>query len=548
MSSLINSAMSGLSAAQSALSTTSNNITNYTVAGYSRQTTNLAQAQSTLNGSAYYGNGVTVTGVTREYDEFITSQLRTASSQSSAAATQYSQISSIDDLLSSSTTNLSKSLQTFFKNVQGVVSNAEDPSARQTLLSNASGLVNQFQTSAQYLNNLDNSVNTDVKATVSQINGYSSQIANLNKQIAKLQAVGGGATPNALMDQRDQMVNSLNKLVGVTVSQQDGSYNVSMANGMSLVSGSSVQSLVAMPSSSDPARITVGYVDNAAGNVQIPEKLLTNGSLGGLLAFRSQDLDGARNQLGQIAAAFTTKFNEQHAKGFDSQGDAGTDFFTIGGPEALNNTKNQGTGMMTASWSNASALQASNYTVSLDTNNNWNVTRMSDGVSVTPTVTSGASGTTLSFEGLDLNITGDVKAKDSFLVKPVEKAITGMSVAITRESEIAAASEPGGKSDNRNAQALLGLQDANLVNGNATLTQAYAGLVSIVGNKTSTLETASTTQANVVTQLSDRQQSVSGVNLDEEYANLTRYQQYYMANAQVLKTASSLFDALMSIR
>lgn len=548
MSSLINSAMSGLSAAQSALSTTSNNITNYTVAGYSRQTTNLAQAQSTLNGSAYYGNGVTVTGVTREYDEFITSQLRTASSQSSAAATQYSQISSIDDLLSSSTTNLSKSLQTFFNNIQGVVSNAEDPSARQTLLSNASGLVNQFQTSTQYLNNLDNSVNTDVKSTVSQINGYSSQIANLNKQIAKLQAIGGGATPNALMDQRDQMVNNLNKLVGVTVSQQDGSYNVSMANGMSLVSGSSVQSLVAMPSSSDPARITVGYVDNAAGNVQIPEKLITNGSLGGLLAFRSQDLDGARNQLGQIAAAFTTKFNEQHAKGFDSQGDAGTDFFKIGGPEALNNTKNQGTGVMTASWSNASALQASNYTVSLDTNNNWNVTRMSDGVSVTPTVTSDANGTTLSFEGLDLNITGDVKAKDSFLVKPVEKAITGMSVAITRESQIAAASETGGKSDNRNAQALLGLQDANLVNGNATLTQAYAGLVSIVGNKTSTLETASTTQANVVTQLSDRQQSVSGVNLDEEYANLTRYQQYYMANAQVLKTASSLFDALMSIR
>ena len=111
-----------------------------------------------------------------------------------------------------------------------------------------------------------------------------------------------------------------------------------------------------------------------------------------------------------------------------------------------------------------------------------------------------------------------------------------------------AAAATGGESDNRNAQKLLDLQDANLVNGNATLSQAYASIVSTVGNKTSSLETASTTQESVVNQLTDRQQSVSGVNLDEEYANLTKYQQYYMANAQVLQTASAIFDALMSIR
>lgn len=72
-------------------------------------------------------------------------------------------------------------------------------------------------------------------------------------------------------------------------------------------------------------------------------------------------------------------------------------------------------------------------------------------------------------------------------------------------------------------------------------------MVSTVGNKTQALKTASTTQQNVVTQLTNRQQSVSGVNLDEEYANLTKYQQYYMANAQVLKTATTVFDALLGI-
>ena len=86
------------------------------------------------------------------------------------------------------------------------------------------------------------------------------------------------------------------------------------------------------------------------------------------------------------------------------------------------------------------------------------------------------------------------------------------------------------------------------MNGNATLSQAYASLVSDIGNKTNTLKTTSETQTNVVTQLTNRQQSVSGVNLDEEYANLQRYQQYYMANAQVLQTASAIFDALINIR
>jgi len=546
MSSIINSAMSGLSAAQAALSTTSNNISNYTVAGYSRQTAILSQSNSTLQGNSYYGNGVTLSGVQREYDEFITAQLRGSSANYSAVNTQYNQISNIDDLLSTSTTSLSTSIQSFFTNVQNVVSNANDPSARQSMLSYAQGLVNQFQTTAQYLNNMQNSVNTDIASNVDQINTFTSQIADLNSQIAKL-TTGGGAAPNNLLDQRDQLVNSLNNVVGVNVSQQDGSYIVSMGS-VTLVNGKNSTSLVAMPSSSDSTRTTVGYVDKQAGNVEIPEKTLTTGSLGGLLAFRTQDLDTAQNQLGQLAAAFTTSFNTVHSEGYDSNGDQGGNFFNIGSPTVVGNSKNTSAATVTAAWSDTSAMKASNYTVSYD-GSNWSVTRMSDNVkfSVTPDATDG----TLNFDGLKLTVSTSPapNAKDSFLVKPVQNVIAGMSIAITDESQIAAASSAtSGESDNRNAQKLLDLQDSKLVNGNATIAQAYASIVSTVGNKTSTLKTASTTQENVVTQLSDRQQSVSGVNLDEEYSNLTKYQQFYMANAQVLQTASTIFNALMGIR
>ncbi|TWD35277.1 flagellar hook-associated protein FlgK [Pantoea sp. SJZ147] len=545
MSSIINSAMSGLSAAQAALSTTSNNISNYTVAGYSRQTTILAEANSTLQGKSYYGNGVNVTGVQREYDGFIAAQLRGSSANYSAANTQYSQVSNIDDLMSTSTTNLSTAIQGFFSNMQNVVSNANDPAARQSMLSNSQGLVNQFQTQAQYLTNMQNSVNTNIASNVDQINTFTTQISNLNQQIAKL-STANGATPNDLLDQRDQLVNGLNNIVGVTVSQQDGSYTVSMANGTSLVNGFQSTKLVAMPSSSDLTRTTVGYVDPQAGNVEIPESSLTTGSLGGMLSFRSQDLDLAQNQLGQLAAAFTTSFNTVHKQGFDSNGNQGVDFFNIGSPTVQGNSKNTSSATLTAAWTDTSALQASNYTVSYD-GTNWSATRLSDNTKTTLTPTTSGGATTLNLDGMSLTVNGTPNAKDSFLVKPVQNVVNGMSVAITSGSQIAAAAATGGESDNRNAQKLLALQDAKVVNGNATISQAYGAMVSTIGNKTQALKTTSTTQQNVVTQLTNRQQSVSGVNLDEEYANLTKYQQYYMANAQVLKTASTVFDALLSI-
>jgi Flagellar hook-associated protein len=273
MSSLINSAMSGLSAAQSALNTTSNNIASYNVSGYTRQTTVLASANSTLGAGGWVGNGVYVSGVQREYNAFITNQLRTAQSQSSGLTTRYEQMSKIDDMLSGTTNSLSTTLQDFFSSMQTLVSNAEDPAARQTVLGKADGLVNQFKVADQYLRDQDKQVNLSIATTVDQINNYANQIASLNDKISRLTGVGAGASPNDLLDQRDQLVSELNKLVGVEVNVQDsGTFNVTMANGYTLVQGSSARQLAAVPSSSDPTRTTVAYVDNVAGNIEIPEK------------------------------------------------------------------------------------------------------------------------------------------------------------------------------------------------------------------------------------------------------------------------------------
>nr|WP_159464569.1 flagellar hook-associated protein FlgK [Scandinavium goeteborgense] len=547
MSSLMNSAMSGLGAAQAALNTVSNNIASYNVSGYTRQTTVLSAANSTLGAGGWVGNGVTVSSVQREYNAFITNQLNAAQNQSSGLTTRYQQMSKIDDLMSDTTNSISATLQDFFTSLQTLVSNAEDPAARQAVLGKSEGLVNQFKTTDQYLRDQDKQVNGAIASTVSQINNYSQQIATLNDKISKLTGVGAGASPNDLLDQRDQLVSQLNQLVGVEVNVQDGgTYNVTMANGYNLVQGSNARQLAAVPSSADPSRTTVAYVDNVAGNIEIPEKLLTSGSLGGLLTFRSQDLDQTRNSLNQMALAFADAFNTQNKAGIDANGDTGKDFFTFGSPSVLSNTKNTGSASVNATMTDSTQLQASDYKVSYD-GTNWQVTRLSDNTKMSPTVESDGS---LSFDGLNVSVSGSANKNDSFTVKPVANAIVNMSVALTDSSQIAMGINDAetGESDNRNGQALLDLQNSKLVGGNKTVNDAYASLVSDVGNKTSTLETSSTTQGNVVTQLTKQQQSISGVNLDEEYGNLQLYQQYYLANAQVMQTASTLFDALINIR
>lgn len=548
-SSLINTAMSGLNAAQAALSTTGNNIANVSVAGYNRQTAIITQSNGNSTSAGYIGNGVNVTGVNREYNSFVVTQLLGASATGSALSTQLDQASSIDDLLGDSSTGIDATMSTFFKGLQTLTSNASDSSARQAVLGEAQGLTAQFNSSAKYLNDMNTAVNQQITQNVDQINTYAAQIAKLNTQITATRG-STGQEPNALLDQRDQLVSQLNDITGVTVTQQDGdTYNVSFANGTPLVSGGNSKTVVAVASSADPSKLTVGMTQPDGTVSEIQESRLTTGSLGGTLAFRKDNLEPAINQLGQLALTFSDAFNSTNKAGFDLNGDAGTDFFSYTGATTVGNTKNTGTADVSVAYKDTTAVKASDYTMAYN-GTSWDVTRVSDGAKITPTAGTDSSGNpTMEFDGLSVSVSGTPSTNDSFTIKTVSNVAGSMGVAITDSSLIAAASAAdSGVSDNTNAQKLLNLQTAKLVEGKSTLSGAYASLVSNVGNQVATLTTTSTAQSNIVTQLTTQQQSISGVNLDEEYGDLQRYQQYYLANAQVVQTASTIFDAIINLR
>jgi len=108
-----------------------------------------------------------------------------------------------------------------------------------------------------------------------------------------------------------------------------------------------------------------------------------------------------------------------------------------------------------------------------------------------------------------------------------------------------------GSSDNRNSTALIALQNSKTVgtsatSGGSSITDAYGSLISTVGSKASQATSDNTATTTILTNATNAQSSLSGVNLDEESANLVKYQQYYTAASQIIKAAQAIFSTLLS--
>jgi flagellar hook-associated protein 1 FlgK len=390
------------------------------------------------------------------------------------------------------------------------------------------------------LDEIGQGLNGQIQSSVTDINTYGAQIAQLNDAIGKAQ-LASGQPPNDLLDQRDRLLSDLNKQIKVTVVPQGTDYNVFIGNGQPLVVGVSAYSLTNVASPTNPAKIEVAYRAANGNVVSLAESALSGGELGGLLEFRSKSLEPAQNALGRGAIGLASTFNTQHQAGFDLGGVAGGNFFTVAAPVVGANGNNTGTAVLTASISNPNALTTSDYQLQFD-GTNYTVTRLSDNTSST------FAALPQTIDGVILNLTAGAAAGDSFLIRPTVAGASGFGVAITDPAKIAAAAQTGAVGDNRNALLLGALQTANtLGNGTVSYQGAYSQFVSQIGNKTHELDVTRSAAGSLLAEATNALQNESGVNLDEEAANLMRYQQAYQAAGKVMQIASQLFDVLLSI-
>ncbi|WP_198116620.1 flagellar hook-associated protein FlgK [Massilia rhizosphaerae] len=640
--SLLSIGKTGLYAAQAALATTGNNITNANVAGYSREVVVQATATSMGGSNGFIGTGTKVAQVKRYSDDFLNAQVRTAQASSSGLDAYQAQVQQVDNLLADTTSGLSPALQDFFSAVQNLTGDGAGVSSRGSFLSSADTLAARFQSMNGRLDEIRKGVNTQVTASVTSINTYAKQIAQLNDQIGKLTDAAGLNPPNDLLDKRDQLIMDLNKQIKATVVAGDNnSLTVSIGNGQPLVVGTSAFQLAATNSPTDQTRTTVGYVTQ--GKITpMAESALTGGELGAALQFRTQSLDMAQNSMGRIAIALATAMNDQNHLGLDGNGNPGGDIFSIAPAEVTKNVNNNQTSTTTvaATVVDATKLTTSDYKVDFD-GTNYNVYRLSDN---TKTVIQSQPQV---IDGLSFDIQGTADTGDNFLVRPTLNGSANFKLALTDGAQIAAAAPiatnvpltnsgsgkisagsvdknylaapltapvtltfdkasgtlsgfpadvdvtvngttttyPAGTNppfqdgasytvagmsftlngapadtdtftiapntglgDTRNASLMGDLQSTNVLDGGkATFQSAYATLVSTVGNKTREVQANAEAAAAQLTQAQSAANNVSGVNLDEEAANLLKYQQAYQASGKVMQIADTIFNALLQI-
>lgn len=527
--------LSGLRAAQSGLYTTSGNISNVNTPGYNRELLQLGESRS---------SGVSVLGSQRQFNQFVATRLNAASGSLASLETYHSQVRQIDNLLSDERSGLAPVMQKFFSALGQMNSHPADPAARAGVLGTAGTLVSQYKAFDNYLIDIERSVNHEIKFEVNSINALTEQIATFNREILIAQGSTGEA-PNSLLNKRDHLVHELSQKIDVRVhQQQSGSYSISLSNGSPLVAGDSFFTLEAKVDEYDPSRTSVFYNDVSGHQRQLADSVFNRGSLGGMLEFRSKSLDTIRNQVGQMVVVFADAFNQQHQQGVDLNQQPGGQMFATGQPIAYSHARNSGNAVATVEIVNSSALSATDYDVRL-TDTGYLVTRVDNGKEVTAAFDTATN--TLSFNGVDVTLNGNAEVGDSFRIRPLAHQTQSFELLLSDGSEIAAA-QSSASGDNRNGLAMLNLQNELLVEGSGTFSQAYGTMISTLGNQINVVQANLAAQQGLTEQLHMLQQAESGVNLDEEAANLIRYQQYYMANAKVIETATTVLDTILQLR
>lgn len=623
-------AVTGLRAFQTALATTSNNIANASTPGYNRQVVDIASLPPQGFGNGFIGSGARVENIRRIESEFLTEQLRSASAEAGRLNTFNTLASRVDNLLADGEGSLAPSLQNFFNSVQDLSVDPSSSSARQVVISSANSLVTRFGNIESQLQAIDSDIDVGLRANIQDLNGIATALADLNQKIVEARSVtSGGQNPNALLDQRDQLILQLSEIVAVTTLEQtDGAVNVFIGTGQSLVVGNNAQQLVAIQDPADGSNTRIAYQSSTGGQTDITNSI-SGGSLSGLLEFRNQQLGSIRNELGRIATVVAGTFNAQHQLGQTLTGALGGDFFTVAAAQVVANTNNSGAASSTAVITDVTALTSSDYEIVFD-GANYTLTRLDDGASF-------VSGTgVFNQDGVQFTVGAGANAGDRFIIRPTRLGAQQVDVLINRTNDIAAAApvrssvqvnnlgdgaisapqvtditdpdlrdtveirfnspantfdivnvtdavtiaagvaytsganisfngitvqvdgtpQPGdifivenntsAVSDNTNAIALLNLQIADTVGGNSNYQEAYGGLVGRVGTVTRQADLNSQAQNRLLDDAFQAKEAVSGVNLDEEAINLTKFQQAYQAAAQVITTSNDLFQTLIA--
>ncbi len=287
----LQTALSGLQAAQAAIDTTSENISNANTAGYTRQRVNMVEsgaitipALTQQGGGTQLGTGVSIQDISRIRDQFLDVQYRAQNTATSNANSNASELAQVQTAINEPSSDGLQSVMSNFWSAWTALGTTQNASTLQGVVNAGQTLASTFNAVAQQMQTVQSQASQQY-ATLTGANGQvqqdAQQIATLNAQIT--QATQAGQSPNALLDQRDNLIDNLSSLAQVSVSTgSNGAVTINFGDASSpLVSGTTVTwpqtltsasggqlgSLLNLSSSTGPIGSMLSSLDNVAGQV-----------------------------------------------------------------------------------------------------------------------------------------------------------------------------------------------------------------------------------------------------------------------------------------
>ncbi len=561
----LNTSRLSLMSQQANIDIIGHNVANVNTPGYSRQVGIVQATPPLADALGMRGTGVMTTRIMNLYDRFVGMQLNIENSNKGMWDARSSSLVDLERTFNeTSDYGLLPVMGEFWNAWEDLANNPEGVAQRVSVVEKSKILTATLNSMNEDLLTQKRILGQSLEAGVQQLNNLTAQVADLNQTISENEMLGNDA--NDLRDRRNNLLSQIAEMIDINYFENERSQvTVLSANGKSLVQGNDSYDLRVDfdPLTGDPQ--IVWHNDSYPMN-----ETMQSGKLRGWLDGWN-DLKGAHNDLKELASALIFHVNQQHVQGYDLAGEAGTQFFehAIMTSEGMGN---QGDGILMfdaasgidgIDWENLQNYDDFEIRFNADypgpptaTGNEFSIINTSTGETVAPDNinTSGTDEISIEFNGgyfVKISYSGGTSPRsgDTFSLSFRDNAArtVGVNEALSDPVKVAASDNPLEVPGNNGAALKIAqLQHALTMSSNSSsFNEFYSSVVGKVGSLAQMAKNNGEHSALVAEQLQLKQESVSGVSIDEEMTNLIRFQQAYSASARIISKVDELLDNII---
>ncbi len=486
MADLLSVGKSGLFASKKSLEVTGHNLANVNTEGFSRQRVVQSTAIPNSTGGLITGSGVKVDEITRINDPFIDKRFNLASSGNQYYETRSDQLTQIENVFNEiDNEGLNQILNKFFNSFRELANQPENETIRSVVRDNASMVIKDIKRIRETLDLQANSIDKKIHTSVTEVNQILHHIADLNDKIQTTESNKGET--GDLRDQRDLALKNLSEYFKIHTYEDEKKRFVVSAQGIgTLVSGLSVQDLATVSMNKEQSS------NNMSGSLEI------------ILKDRPAQRISDSFQSGKLSSL--TKVRNSDLKKLQDD----VDNIAYSFVQSVNAIHRRG---------------FVNRHIDVDQN-----------------------GTPVKYDkhGPTTGI--------NFFAEPLEAHNYANQISLSEEvqadlSNISAALSPNAPGDNRVAIAISKLQHEKILgDGTTTLEEKYLQTIGNIGLETGKARLDAEQSRGILAQAKTMRERLVGVSIDEETANMVRYQHAYEASAKVMAAADDMFKTIISLK